>query len=584
MDEEFTDGYSEPCGQCGSVCWGITDTDQFFCKNCHNVIEKTKEVVDSSAYTVNNRITKVPSSRKRNGREGGREWMVCEGFQVVLKCQAEALIGLGVRPEFKNHVLWNFWMRYLQKTRQAYTQNPVNINRDPGDLPSNSDLESLAPKESTDDSIPSRPSSVVEGSGYSSDARLSVCSGSLDAEYYSAKERKGCHLMTMPRTLAMCHIALIWLQEAITLSDLLRLVSQRHVPYVNVHEHFPEQMRFFGKDGKLFRVESIPSYSEVHREALQLAKVMELPAFPPVTRDCILHPALLCSRYMIDANLPNDLHMLVREVIKRTAMGKDLFLTFNPTGSNPKLPYYDIQAAAILIVTLKLLFKLDDQTEWMLSRNADEKDQAKKKTTAGGKISKMFSLRRWYMSVQSALERVREVERRALTRQVWKPKKAVLPLKQKSLVLKRRRLAEQLQDSFQTFTDSPPQQQPPPPSSFLFLWGAGDGADGPSLHHKRLDFLLRKKDGARRLVNRKYWHPALRVCHPRQCRDHFSEMEPSLPRMYVWMLELFSFLLGVRQAQVHREVVEVERRLLSRPLPRADAHEPRRKRRKASPQ
>lgn len=50
----------------------------------------------------------------------------------------------------------------------------------------------------------------------------------------------------------------------------------------------------------------------------------------------------------------------------------------------------------------------------------------------------------------------------------------------------------------------------------------------------------------------------------RSCGNHFSEMEPWLPRMYVWVLDLFSFILGVRQAEVYQEVLNVERRFLSR--------------------
>lgn len=56
----------------------------------------------------------------------------------------------------------------------------------------------------------------------------------------------------------------------------------------------------------------------------------------------------------------------------------------------------------------------------------------------------------------------------------------------------------------------------------------------------------------------------------RIAKDHFSEIEHSLPRMYVWLLDLFSFLLGVRQAQVYDEVLVVERRFLKekkRPKP-----------------
>lgn len=33
------DGYSEPCGQCGAVSWALSEGLQYFCRNCHNVIE-----------------------------------------------------------------------------------------------------------------------------------------------------------------------------------------------------------------------------------------------------------------------------------------------------------------------------------------------------------------------------------------------------------------------------------------------------------------------------------------------------------------------------------------------------------------
>lgn len=34
--------------------------------------------------------------------------------------------------------------------------------------------------------------------------------------------------------------------------------------------------------------------------------------------------------------------------------------------------------------------------------------------------------------------------------------------------------------------------------------------------------------------------------------------------MYVWVLDLFSFILGVRQTEVHKEVLNVERCFLKR--------------------
>lgn len=115
-----------------------------------------------------------------------------------------------------------------------------------------------------------------------------------------------------------------------------RLVSERRVPYMDIQEAFPEEMRLFGKDVHIFQVwvrmtqpvhtssvmnqcvvfliamttstllQHLPSYSTVHREALNLAQIMQLPSFPTVSPDCLLHPLPLTVRYMLDANLPGE--------------------------------------------------------------------------------------------------------------------------------------------------------------------------------------------------------------------------------------------------------------------------------------
>lgn len=62
--------------------------------------------------------------------------------------------------------------------------------------------------------------------------------------------------------------------------------------------------------------------------------------------------------------ISDEFHTLVCKVIQKTAMGKDSFLTFDPTGRKPTLLCYDLQAAALIVVTMKLLFRLDDKVEW----------------------------------------------------------------------------------------------------------------------------------------------------------------------------------------------------------------------------
>ena len=68
----------------------------------------------------------------------------------------------------------------------------------------------------------------------SSDGLSSVTSGSLDASFYvSPHQRKINKMMSMPKTLALCYLALLWAREAITLADLLR--SEPANPYWESH-------------------------------------------------------------------------------------------------------------------------------------------------------------------------------------------------------------------------------------------------------------------------------------------------------------------------------------------------------------
>ncbi|KAK7150253.1 hypothetical protein R3I93_011494 [Phoxinus phoxinus] len=547
--DEFTDGFSEPCGQCAAVDWGISDGGHFFCKNCHNVIEKTREVVDSTAlYCKYSRISQIKKpKRKRSDEE--REWIVCEGFQFILKLQAKALVSLGVCMKFETEVLWNFWKKYLQNTRQAFTENAVYTPRFTVYMKPKSEPESDTQSEVSfhSSAVSSETEMTPSGDTICTDVQSSLCSEAYQHTYT---------LMNMPRTLALCYLALLWVREAITLADLLRLVSERRVPYMDIQEAFPEEMRLFGKDVHIFKVWHLPSYSTVHREALKLAQIMQLPSFPTVSQDCLLHPLPLTVRYLLDANLPDALHIWVHKVIRGAAMDDESYLTFDPKREKPGLLRYEIQAAAVIIVAMKLLFKLDDHVEWKLSEEA-----AKKKKT------KIFRLKGWFEIVQPVLEKARQNEEHEEALRRWKPTNPfITSLQQKSLILKKRRVADYLEQRFHKLSDSAPEQRPSatkPHSSFRFRWGNEEGSDGPSMCKKLLDCTF-KKNGVKYLANRKYWHPELRLCLKKSCGNHFPEMEPWLPRMYVWVLDLFSFILGVRQAEVYQEVLNVERRFLSR--------------------
>ncbi|KAK2884166.1 hypothetical protein QQF64_015981 [Cirrhinus molitorella] len=555
MDEQLTGGYNEQCGQCGAVDWGVSDEGQFFCRSCHNVIEKTTEVEDvNTLFLKTNRISQI--KRKKKKQEDEQEWMICEGFQFILKHQAKALVSLGVCMKFETEVLWNFWKRYLQNTQQAFTKNPVYTPRFSVFMKAQTDLESNVPSDqSYHTDVASEVSEEISVSGYSSDVQTSALSGSLEGvvEYHKMKKmrRTRNNFMTMPRTLALCYLALLWVREAITLADLLRMVSEGRIPYMNIHEAFPEEMRLFGKDIRAFNVRHLPSYSLVHSDVVVLAKIIKLPSFPAVSKDCLLHPFSLTVRYLLEANLPDDLHIWVCKVIRWAAMEDSSFLTFNPRKRWPRLLCYDIQAVAVIIVTLKLLFKLDDHVEWKFSEKAAKKNG-------------VFMLKKWFDVVQPVLEQARKKKERDEALRQWATTKPLIGvLQRKSFTLKRRRVAENLEQKFQKFAPEESSSLTNTHASFRFSWGNEESSDGPSMYNNRVDCVL-KKDGIKFFSNPKYWHPDLRSCPIHVYGNHFTEIEPSLPRMYVWVLDLFSFMLGVCQAEVHKEVIKVERRFLRR--------------------
>lgn len=56
----------------------------------------------------------------------------------------------------------------------------------------------------------------------------------------------------------------------------------------------------------VFCLQDVPSHQRVHKEAETLLLFLQLPAFPPISRQSLLHPSLLSLRYLMDANLPGN--------------------------------------------------------------------------------------------------------------------------------------------------------------------------------------------------------------------------------------------------------------------------------------
>ncbi|KAM4713405.1 TATA box-binding protein-associated factor RNA polymerase I subunit B [Anableps anableps] len=557
MDEEDVGEYREPCAQCAAVDWGVSDEGRFYCRSCHNVIERTREVVDTSFVRESNRISRIASSSRTRKTERGNIWMLCEGFQFILKNQADALLRLGVSPEFKDDVLCRLWRVYLQKTQQGYTKNPIKSLKFRGeglDYDSDSAAESVLSENLTD-----TESNLHSSAGSNAESTSDWLGSGNSSTGQTASLKRSRSLMTMKKTLALIHLALVWSREALTLSDLLRLVKDGHVPYVNAYEELPEEMKLCGQDALLFHVANIPSHRLIHKETQGLIRFLKLPAFPPIIPQTLLHPARLSLRYLTDANLPDELHRWVCVLMDRADMVDQKCHTPDST-SRSVLPLYDLQAAALIIVTMKVMFGLDDQTEWDLSNKAGSHDHS----------GDLFSFRRWYRLVQAALIQAQQRRKQDIARKQWKGKKVFFTDKRdKRFVMKRRRISENVQMCLKRLSSRPAAVQYVGPSSFQFCWGDEHGSDGPSLHHMKLDGVVSLSEGFMTPCNLNYWHPPLRLVNHWMCRSNYPNMEPTLPRSFVWLLQLFSFMLDVEPWCLFEEVLEVERRVFGVKTPQS---------------
>lgn len=540
--------------------WGVTAEGHFFCKNCHSLIERTREV-ENLRVTGAERITSLRTGPRVKRAEGGRQWFVCEGFQFILLSQAEALLRLGVDEGFKSQVLVHLWRLYLHKTHQAFTLTPVRsatfrlrVSRPHSDtgLTSGSGLDSESGLDSqlssSEGGLPSTAASVCSTGSVGGLSDWSV--GSLDSDSYVSQTRrkKGAGLMSMRKTLALLYIALTWSRHSITLCDLLRLVEQGHVPYINAYECFPEEMKLSNRDALIFKVQSIPSYLTIHRESSDLIKFLQLPAFPPISSQSPLHPLNLSLRLLTDLNLPDQMAQWVESVLIRADLRGPARLTVDPSAQRA-LPHYELIAAAAVIVTMKLLFGLDDKTEWELS-------------TAASDEAGVFSLRRWYRLLRRALMTSQRRELQLRARRRWIPKKPFyFTNKEKIVAMKRRRVAEQLTSCFkQLSSDQHGDTEGGGACNFRFLWGPSPNADGQSLHHMTL------KGGARfetpdMLLDKEYWHPPFR--HHKDCRSHLQCVRKSLPHSFLFVLRLVSHVLGVKPDLVLEATLKLERKLLN---------------------
>lgn len=379
----------------------------YYCKSCGTQSQDMRDEEMQDPYEAGNVRQLQLSEKGRGGRkkqfiaDKGKPWFMYEAYQHIIRMQVEYLIKLGVNEALKD-VVFKLWYKYLQVTQSAFTGSPegavptkgsIFYPRDANLLNTNKRRKSgqkrkLDPCESDDDELElcshfsdeefyegDDPSEALpKDDDNADDLNLgddwtSLCrskemhvddvSDSSEDEFigsvtcHQSKKkgvRYGC--VSLQCTLAFCYLGLLWMDEPVFISDLVRWAKQGQLPYFQITRHIPGHMKFGHGDFQSLCPLRVPPVSSILRRASTIAKLLRLPRFP--------EPKLstYTARFITDLHLPGFLHGVVRKLAEKVKVETNIHPVFQSS-----IPNFEAGAMALIVVALKLCYGIDDKTE-----------------------------------------------------------------------------------------------------------------------------------------------------------------------------------------------------------------------------
>lgn len=182
------------------------------------------------------------------------------------------------------------------------------------------------------------------------------------------------NILTLNRTLAFIEATarLIDMPEPLFASDIIRVCTQRLIPFYGAQKALPEKMRYNYEDRLLFKATSPPSTNQLTRAtSFLIHKVYKdkLPLHAPVPNF-----TTIVERFVEDMNLPKDILEHMKDVdfssFKKTSQ------VHLPENKAPTLQHYDRWAFAILACQLKKMFSLDDESLSLQTTQAQNESES----------------------------------------------------------------------------------------------------------------------------------------------------------------------------------------------------------------
>ncbi|XP_078490244.1 TATA box-binding protein-associated factor RNA polymerase I subunit B [Ciona intestinalis] len=416
------------------ICNGL-----YFCRICNtqsqDIVEQ--DVENAAEVAIGRFIDR--KRRKKSKRvpnftiDPGKPWFTVEGLQALLKRQVQTLISLGCSKRL-DKVVQQIWFKYVHKCGMAVIDPEVPVSGKPapqcssfrdnylngvfGDnkpkdnpFPTTKNLVMLRAsslgKRRKESSSSSEEDPITPKKGRpkiktpkkeekervvpSDEEWFSLASGAESAEsdtsYYSSastmsaasfkklankkfnhwgRERRKAGVLCKAKLLSILYVALQWCKELITPGDLLNWVKQGYIPYIDALLCLEPHMKISDYDGANLQRNIIPSYKQFVKVSRLLEEYVEMPPLPNVDISSLM------ARFVIQINLPLEIIPFINNLIRVNNFNytRAKVRTTALTGYAP-----DLISCALIVVALKLLYGINDVTEWTSCNDNDNCDK-----------------------------------------------------------------------------------------------------------------------------------------------------------------------------------------------------------------
>jgi RNA polymerase I-specific transcription initiation factor RRN7 len=173
--------------------------------------------------------------------------------------------------------------------------------------------------------------------------------------------------INLSETIVICYLGALLLRLPCTVADLISRVDDGALLYYRAGREVPGNLkeRLPGEFQVLLEPQTVLKTTNLHRKILELGTLLS--AEFGMVLPAINHPLLL-HRWMQDLALPIEVYAATQRLARLLGVGFTLHLE-GKTSSKRVLRYPEVRLMALLVVSTKLFFPIDDVERYPLAAN-----------------------------------------------------------------------------------------------------------------------------------------------------------------------------------------------------------------------